>query len=107
DALTSPDQLALDTYGVSFPTIWVTVHATAGDGNAPFNANPLAKAAQGTPFKRPENGVFRPGTFFREFYFDETGDTNATSPENGTAGGWTSLFKLTQANAAADHGALT
>ena len=30
-----------------------------------------------TPFKRPENGQFRPGTGFREFFFDETGDTDA------------------------------
>jgi hypothetical protein len=106
-ALNSPDQLALHTYGASFRTNWVTIHDTAVNGNAPFDSNALAKAAQGTPFKRPENGVFRPGTFFREFFFDETGDTNALSPENGTAGGWTSLFKLTQANAAADHGTLT
>jgi hypothetical protein len=106
-ALNSPDQLALHMYGMSFRTNWVTIHDTTVDGNAPFNANTLAKAAQGTPFKRPENGVFRPGTFFREFFFDETGDTNALSPENGTAGGWTSVFKLTQANAAADHGVLT
>jgi hypothetical protein len=106
-ALNSPDQLALHTYGASFRTNWVTIHDTAVNGNAPFDSNALAKAAQGTPFKRPENGVFRPGTFFREFFFDETGDTNALSPENGTAGGWTSLFKLTQANGAADHGTLT
>jgi hypothetical protein len=106
-ALNSPDQLALHTYGMSFQSRWVTIHDTAVDGNAPFNANTLAKAAQGTPFKRPENGVFRPGASFREFFFDETGDTNALSPENGTAGGWTSIFKLTQANAAADRGALT
>ena len=30
----------------------------------PFNANALAKATGGTPFKRPENGVFRPGSKF-------------------------------------------
>ena len=60
----------------------MTIHDTAVDGHTPFNANTLAKAADGTPFKRPENGRFRPGTGFREFYFDETGDTNATSPEN-------------------------
>ena len=55
-----------------------------------------AKAANATPFKRPENGAFRPGlASSREFFFDETGDTNATSPENATAGGWGSVFKLT------------
>ena len=35
----------------------------------------LAKAALGTPLKRPENGQFRPESGFREFFFDETGDT--------------------------------
>src|SRR5258705_11486492 len=66
----APDQVALRTYGQSYDTRWVTIHDTAVQGNAPFNANVVAKTAQGTPFKRPENGVFRPGTGFREFYFD-------------------------------------
>ena len=92
--LNAPDQVALHTYGTSFATRWVTVHDTAADGTTPFNANVAAKAAKATPFKRPENGVFRPGTHFGEFFFTETGDTNATSTENGTAGGWGSLFKL-------------
>ena len=82
-AVCAPDQVALRTYGKVFLTNWVTIHDTAVQGNAPFNANTAAKAAHGTPFKRPENGVFRPGTNFRDFYFTETGDTNATSPENG------------------------
>jgi hypothetical protein len=113
-ALLAPDQVALRTYGQSFDTRWVTIHDTAVQGNAPFNANLAAKAAQGTPFKRPENGVFRPGTGFREFYFDETGDTNANSPENGDpvtgaggAGGWTSIFKLVQRDPSADQGTLS
>ena len=66
-----------------------------------------AKAANGTPFKRPENGQFRPGSQFKEFFFDETGDTNASSPENSCCGGWTSIFKLTQAGPGADSGKLT
>ena len=76
--------MALHTYGNTFDTRWVTIHDTATDGTAPFNANTAAKAANATPFKRPENGEFRPGSGFREFFFDETGDTNATSPENAT-----------------------
>ena len=92
--LNSPDQVALHTYGASFKTSWVTIHDTAVDGNAPFQANPLATAAKATPFKRPENAAFRPQDGFKEFYFDETGDTNATSPEN-AIGGWTGVFKLT------------
>ena len=113
-ALCAPDQVALRTYGKSFDTRWVTIHDTAVDGTTPFNANTAAKAAHGTPFKRPENGVFRPGSGFREFYFDETGDTNATSPENGggapgtcAAGGWTSLFKLRQAGPSANEGKIS
>jgi hypothetical protein len=94
-SLHSADQVALHVYGSSFEANWVTIHDTA-NGHTPFNANTLAKAADGTPFKHPENGRFRPGTGFREFYFDETGDTNATSPENENEGGWCSVFKLSQ-----------
>jgi hypothetical protein len=106
-AINAPDQVDLRTYGNTFQTKWVTIHDTSVDGNTPFNANTLAKAADGTPFKRPENGQFRPGSHFDEFYFDETGDTNATSPENGTAGGWTSIFKLSQKSPSADSGQLS
>jgi hypothetical protein len=105
--LNSPDQLALHVYGSSFETRWLTIHDTAVDGNAPFQALPLAVAAHGTPFKRPENGVFRPGTHFRELYFDETGDTSGLSPENPAAGGWGSIFKLTQTDPSSDHGRLS
>ena len=104
--LNSADQVALHTYGKTFQTKWVTVHDTAVDGKEPFIANDAAKAAHATPFKRPENGVFRPGTGFREFYFDETGDTNATSPEN-PIGGWTAAFKVTQTDPGSDQGKLT
>jgi hypothetical protein len=106
-AINNPDQVALHTYGKSFETRWVTVHDTAVDGTAPFNANSAAKAAHATPFKRPENGQFKPGSHFSEFYFDETGDTNADSPENATAGGWGSVLKLTQSDPTADTGTLT
>jgi hypothetical protein len=105
--LNSPDQLALHTYGSSFETRWVTIHDTAVNGTAPFPANALAKAANATPFKRPENGMFRPGVDFKQFFFDETGDTNATSPENANAGGWDSVFKLTQSDPSADTGRLS
>jgi hypothetical protein len=106
-ALNSPDQLALHTYGASFATRWVTIHDTAVDGQASFNANTLALAQGGTPFKRPENGVFRPGSHFGQFFFDETGDTDATSPENDTAGGWGSVFELQQSSPSANTGKLS
>jgi hypothetical protein len=106
-ALASLDQVALHTYGNSLATRWVTIHDTNVDGKASFNANVLAKAAQATPFKRPENGVFRPDSHFGEFYFDETGDTNATSAENTCCGGWGSVLKLTQSDPSADTGSIT
>jgi hypothetical protein len=106
-ALQSPDQVALHSYGNVFDTRWVTIHDTAVDGHASFNANLAAKAKDGTPFKRPENGLFRPDSQFKEFYFDETGDTNATSPENDCCGGWTAIQKLTQSNPSANTGKLT
>jgi hypothetical protein len=113
-ALCAPDQVALRTFGRSFDTRFVTIHDTAVDGNKPFDANIAAKAAHATPFKRPENGVFRPGTKFRAFFFTETGDTNATSAENGgtatsvcTAGGWTSIFRLVQSSPSAAQGKIS
>jgi hypothetical protein len=105
-ALQSPDQIALHRYGSSFKTRWVTIHDTS-TSHAPFNANLAAKAGDGTPFKRPENGLFRPDSHFEEFYFDETGDTNATSAENACCGGWTSVFKLTQSDPSASTGKLS
>jgi Alkaline phosphatase PhoX len=103
----SQDMKDLHTYGNSFATSWVTIHDTAVDGTAPFDANAAAKAKGGTPFKRPENGVFRPGTGFREFYFDETGDTNALSPANVDYGGWGSLFAYKTNGPASNTGTLS
>jgi len=110
--LDAPDQVLIHSYGHSLDTRWVTVHDTATDGTAPFNANAAAKAAHATPFKRPENGAFRPGTKFREFDFTETGDTNATSAENGDAdgaggaGGWGAIQRLVQHDPSAMTGTL-
>lgn len=106
EAVNSPDQLALHTYGKSFKTRWVTIHDTATEGNAPFVAGPLAKAAKATPFKRPENGVFRPDSGFKQYFFDETGDTNSESIENAKAGGWGSIFELRQSDPSANTGTL-
>jgi hypothetical protein len=62
--LTSPDQVALHTYGDVFDKKWKTIHDTAVDGTAPFNANSLSSGV-GTPFKRPENGLFQPDSHFK------------------------------------------
>jgi len=91
--ITSQDQKDLHTYGLTFQTNWVTIHDTAVNGFAPFSANAAAKAAGGTPFKRPENGQFRPGSNFSEFIFDATGDTNALT-EAAAFGGLGAIFRL-------------
>src|SRR5215468_1846891 len=91
--ITSQDQVDLHTYGMTFQTNWVTIHDTAVNGFAPYSANALAKAAGGTPFKRPENGQFRPGSNFSEFIFDATGDTNALT-EAANFGGLGAIFRL-------------
>src|SRR5262249_20489911 len=96
----------LHTYGLVFQTKWVTIHDTDVDGSATFSANGLAKARHATPFKRPENAQFRPGRHFREFFFDETGDTSFTSTANPLHGGWGSILKLTQWSPSADTGRL-
>ena len=107
DAIGSQDMADLHTYGNVFETSWITIHDTAADGFAPFDANALAKAKGGTPFKRPENGVFRPGTRFGEFFFTETGDTNALTEAGANHGGFGALFKLSQRRPSDNSGSLT
>ena len=97
---------ALHTYGQTFKTRWLTIHDTAKDGSEPFDANAAAKAAMASPFKRPENGQFRPDTGFKEFVFTETGDTNAKSEAGAEHGGFGGIFKITQASPSADEGEL-
>src|SRR5262249_39904282 len=93
----SDDQLKLHTPGTSYPVQWVTVHDTDVDGDTPFDANALAKAALATPFKRPENGQFLPGSGYRTFFFDATGDTDADAgnqPALAARGSWGSIFRV-------------
>ena len=89
-------QLALHTPGTSYPVDWVTVHDTDVDGTASFNANAAAKAAGATPFKRPENAQFLPGSNFLTFFFDPTGDTDsgAGTPTLAARGSWGSIFRV-------------
>ncbi len=94
--INAPGYVALHQYGSSYPTKWITVATTTASTPLPGpDVNALAKAFGATPFKRPENGVFRPGSKFTEFYFDETGDTdNRTSAA--ASGGFGSIFLLDQ-----------
>jgi hypothetical protein len=103
---------AIHVYGATYDTKWITVNTSTSSTALPgADDNALAKSVGGTPFKRPENGVFRPGSSFKEFYFDETGDTDnrtcggggaapnpnwaaCTSPDQ--TGGFGSIFKLVQ-----------
>lgn len=98
---------ALHSYGQSFKTRWLTLHDTAKDGSEPFDANAAAKAAMASPFKRPENGQFRPDTGFKEFVFTETGDTNAKTEAGAEHGGFGGIFKISQDSPSADEGMLT
>jgi hypothetical protein len=98
----SLDVKDLHSYGVTFDTKWIVIHDTDVDGFVPFDANAAAKIKQATPFKRPENGVFRPGTGFREFYFTETGDTNKDTEAGADFGGFGGIFRLAQKNGSSD-----
>ena len=76
--------------------MWVTIHDTKKDGTDAFDANAAAKKAGGTPFKRPENGVFKPGTGFKKFFFTETGDTTLTTEAGTQYGGFGAIQELHQ-----------
>jgi len=96
DAL-SMYQLLLHEPGTNWPVTWVTVHDTALDGFASFDANAKAKAAGATPFKRPENLQFLPDSKFKTFFFSPTGDTSAIAgnqPELAARGAWGSIFRV-------------
>ena len=83
--------------GASFPAKWILIHDTATDGVASFDCNVAARHAGATPFKRPENGTFRPDGTFRNFVFATTGDTNNLSgsvPGLAQRGAWGALFQL-------------
>jgi hypothetical protein len=103
----SQDRKDLHTYGLSFRTHWVTIHDTDVNGTAAFDANALAKAADATPFKRPENGVFRPGSGFKSFFFTETGDTNVATEAGAQYGGFGALYRLNQASPTSNNGRLS
>lgn len=107
DDIMSQGMLDMYAYGKSLKTKWITIHDTDKDGNAPFDANALAKSAQGTPMKRPENGVFRPGTDFKEFYFTQTGDITLDTEAGEEHGGFGGVFKLVQAEASSDEGEMS
>jgi len=98
----SEAQLQLHLPGTSWPVRWVTVHDTgvlnpSSPQPAAFDANQAAKDAGATPFKRPENAQFIPGSDFKSFVFCPTGDTNSNSgnqPALAARGAWGSIFRV-------------
>jgi hypothetical protein len=117
DALGAPIK-ALHS-GQTLPVKWVTIHDTDVDGTAPFDAAAAAKAGgvgananpanKGTPLKRPENGKFVPGTGFKSFVVDETGDTSKTagdSPGAAERGAWGALLRIDLPKPGADTGTI-
>jgi hypothetical protein len=105
--ITSRERRALHTYGRTFATRWVTVHDTATDGDVPFDANAAAKDAKATPFKRPENGAFQPGSDFGTFFFTETGDSNLDTGVGAKYGGFGAVYRLRQRSPDARKGRLS
>ena len=97
--ITAKVQRQLHTPGTSWPIKWVTVH-TANKDDPPslaFDANALTKAAGATPFKRPENMAWLPGSGFRTFFFSPTGDTDAPTAQISqlaARGAWGSIFRV-------------
>ncbi|HEY2852438.1 MAG TPA: hypothetical protein VGJ18_06300, partial [Gemmatimonadaceae bacterium] len=90
-------QLKLHMLGTSWPVQWVLVHDTATDGFTSFSANAMAKVRGASPFKRPENAQFLPGSNFETFFFCPTGDTDAVAgaqPALAKRGTWGSIFRV-------------
>ncbi len=83
---TAPTRSRSTPTATSFKTRWVTIHDTAVDGDRAVRRQ---RTRQGRRTRRrssdPRTAPFRPGSDFTKFFFDETGDTNATSVENDTA----------------------
>ena len=95
--ISSTAQLSLHTPGTSFPVKWITIHTSPAGATASFNANAAAKAAGATPFKRPENMAWLPGSDFRTFFFCPTGDTDAVAGDNSflqARGSYGSIFRV-------------
>jgi hypothetical protein len=93
----SNNQLLLHTIGASWPVTWITLHDTEVNGTAPFDANATAKARGATPFKRPENAQFQPGSHFETFFFTITGDTDSVAgndPVLAARGAWAGIFRV-------------
>ena len=102
----SADIHDLFTYGKHFATLWVTIHDTDSDGTTSFDADALARATRRRR-SNAENGLFRPGSRFREFVFDEHGRYQRATEAGSAFGGFGGIFRLFQTSPSADQGVLT
>jgi secreted PhoX family phosphatase len=95
--IVAPAQRKLHTLGTTWPVKWITIHESKAGDTTPFVATTAAKAAGATPFKRPENMAWLPGSKFRTFFFGPTGDTDAPTgqvPQLAARGAWGSIFRV-------------
>jgi len=93
----APAQRKLHTPGTRWPIKWVTIHESNANDTTPFVATTAVKAANATPFKRPENMAWLPDSKFRTFFFTATGDTDAPTaqiPELAARGAWGAIFRV-------------
>jgi hypothetical protein len=93
--------------GATLSARWITIHDTTTEGTASFDANAAAKKAAATPLKRPENGRFVPGSDFRSFVFNETGDTDKEAglyPGAAERGAWGAYLRLDMPKAGSQTG---
>jgi hypothetical protein len=95
---------SLHSYDRTFTARWVTCQVVpAGGMPAPYDANTACYNALATPFRRPENAVYRPGTQFKEIWFSDTGDTDRRSEAN-AYGGYGSIFRFVMTDSASGTG---
>lgn len=92
-------QKKLHAPGSRWPFRWVTIREIPPQGALPYNATQAARDAGATPFNRPENMAWLPGSDFRTFFFSETGNTQMEPgmlPELATRGAWGAIFRIDQ-----------
>ena len=92
-------QKKLHTQGSRWPFKWVTIQEVPANATHSYNATAAAKDSGATPFKRPENMAWLPGSDFRTFFFSATGDTQIAPgmvPELAARGVWGAIFRVDQ-----------
>lgn len=95
----SEAQKKLHDPGSRWPFKWVTIREIPPNAVQPYNATQAARDAGATPFKRPENMAWLPGSDFHTFFFSTTGDTHMAPgmfPDLAARGVWGAIFRVDQ-----------